>query len=147
MPTRAPGVPGIGATTDSDADTPLIVVRYTQRQRAAFENIRFVLDEALTGRSGLRGAVEISQDKISTLTEFDRRGWGSGGHDLHWWCTSSPDAHVGTEPMYVSYAAELTELIGQDAYDRLVELCVARERTGLVAPHPASEPTGQGSNL
>ena len=26
--------------------------------------------EALTGRSGLRGAVEISQDKISTLTEF-----------------------------------------------------------------------------
>jgi glutamyl-tRNA synthetase len=26
--------------------------------------------EALTGRSGLRGAVEISQDKISTLSEF-----------------------------------------------------------------------------
>jgi glutamyl-tRNA synthetase len=26
--------------------------------------------EALTGRSGLRGAVEISQDKISTLAEF-----------------------------------------------------------------------------
>ncbi|MGA3488810.1 hypothetical protein ACK8GG_12455 [Micromonosporaceae bacterium DT55] len=87
---------------------------------------------------------------ISTLTEFDRRGWGSGGHDLHWWCTSSPEAHVGTEPMYVSYAAELTELIGQDAYDRLVELCVARERTGLVAPHPASaggDDTGHGSNL
>jgi glutamyl-tRNA synthetase len=26
--------------------------------------------EAFTGRSGLRGAVEISQDKISTLAEF-----------------------------------------------------------------------------
>ena len=32
------------------ADDPLITVRYTQRQRGAFENIRFVLDEALQGR-------------------------------------------------------------------------------------------------
>ncbi|HEX9563228.1 MAG TPA: ABC transporter ATP-binding protein [Gemmatimonadaceae bacterium] len=31
-------------------EPPLAVVRYTQRQRAAFENIRFVLDEALSGR-------------------------------------------------------------------------------------------------
>ena len=29
-------------------DPPLLVVRYTHRQRGAFENIRFVLDEALT---------------------------------------------------------------------------------------------------
>jgi hypothetical protein len=40
---------------------------------------------------------------LTVLAEFDRRGWGEGGHDLHWWCTSSPDAHVGTEPMYLSY--------------------------------------------
>ena len=26
---------------------------------------------------------------VSTLAEFDRRGWGAGGHDLDWWCTSS----------------------------------------------------------
>ena len=32
-------------------DPPLAVVRYTQRQRGAFENIRFVLDEALAGRT------------------------------------------------------------------------------------------------
>ncbi len=32
-------------------DPPLAVVRYTQRQRGAFENIRFVLDEALEGRA------------------------------------------------------------------------------------------------
>ena len=31
-------------------EAPLAVVRYTQRQRGAFENIRFVLDEALAGR-------------------------------------------------------------------------------------------------
>ncbi|MEV0728877.1 hypothetical protein [Polymorphospora sp. NPDC050346] len=75
---------------------------------------------------------------VSTLTEFDRRGWGAGGHDLDWWCTSSPEAHVGTEPMYVSYQPELTALIGSAAYTKLAELCAARLAHGMVAPHPAS---------
>src|SRR6185295_9521938 len=74
----------------------------------------------------------------STLTEFDRRGWGPGGHDLDWWCTSSPDAHVGTEAMYKSYAPELIALIGQDAYDRLAEMCEARLRSGVVSERPAN---------
>ncbi len=75
---------------------------------------------------------------VSTLTEFDRRGWGAGGHDLDWWCTSSPEAHVGREPMYLSYEAELVALIGKPAYARLAELCAARARRGLVAAHPAT---------
>jgi hypothetical protein len=75
---------------------------------------------------------------VSTLTEFDRRGWGEGGHDLHWWCTSSPEAHVGAEPMFRSYQPELVALVGATAYEKLAELCEARLRTGLVAPHPAS---------
>lgn len=83
---------------------------------------------------------------VSVLAEFDRRGWGEGGHDLHWWCTSSPDAHVGGEPMYRSYAPELIALIGQKAYDRLAELCSRREQLGLVAVHPATA-KAQGSNL
>ena len=47
-------VPGLSANTllvVGDDNAPLIAIRYTQRQRAAVENIRFVLDEALTGRS------------------------------------------------------------------------------------------------
>jgi hypothetical protein len=75
---------------------------------------------------------------LSTLTEFDRRGWGPGGHDLDWWCTSSPDAHVGTDAMYVTYAPELIALIGQEAYDELARLCAVRLRSKLVAPHPAT---------
>jgi hypothetical protein len=81
---------------------------------------------------------------LTVLAEFDRRGWGEGGHDLHWWCTSSPQAHTAGEAMYRSYAPELTALIGGKAYDVLAELCAARERGGLVAVHPA---TAQGSNL
>jgi ATP-binding cassette subfamily B protein len=46
--------PGLSANTlvlmGLPNDPPLAVVRYTQRQRGAFENIRFVLDEAIAGR-------------------------------------------------------------------------------------------------
>jgi hypothetical protein len=75
---------------------------------------------------------------VSTLTEFDRRGWGEGGHDLDWWCTSSPEAHVGAEPLYISYRAELVALIGQSAYDLLAGMCEKRAEAGMIAPHPAS---------
>jgi hypothetical protein len=75
---------------------------------------------------------------VSTVSEFDRRAWGEGGHDLHWWCTSSPQAHVGIEALYESYAAEITALIGSAAYAELARLCAARIDQGMVAAHPAS---------
>jgi hypothetical protein len=75
---------------------------------------------------------------VSTITEFDRRGWGEGGHDLDWWCTSSPEAHAGGEPLFISYGPELTALIGKAAYEKLNELCSARAELGLVAQHPAT---------
>ena len=47
--------PALSANTLSllgePGDPPLLVVRYTHRQRGTFENIRFVLDEALNGRA------------------------------------------------------------------------------------------------
>lgn len=74
----------------------------------------------------------------STLAEFDRRGWGEGGHDLDWYCTSSPEAHIGGEPMYESYGPELIALIGDPAYAELSRVCRDRLRLGLVAVHPAT---------
>ncbi len=74
----------------------------------------------------------------SSIAEFDRRGWGEGGHDLDWYCTSSPEAHVGNEAMYLSYQPELTALIGAPAYAELARLCARRLELGLVAVHPAS---------
>ena len=76
---------------------------------------------------------------VSSIGEFDRRGWGPGGADLHWWCTSSPDAHVGVDPLYLSYGPELTALIGAPAYDELVRLCALRA-AGTAPTHPASQP-------
>ena len=75
---------------------------------------------------------------VTTIGEFDRRAWGPGGADLHWWCTSSPDAHVGAEPLYVTYAAELTALLGAAAYAELRRLTELRLDQGMIAPHPAS---------
>ncbi|MEU3599713.1 hypothetical protein ABZ714_13455 [Streptomyces sp. NPDC006798] len=74
-----------------------------------------------------------------SIGEYDRRGWGPGGHDLHWWCTSARSAHGAGEPVYVSYRAELTELMGKEAYDALVGLCEQRlaSQLPLLAPHPA----------
>ncbi len=81
---------------------------------------------------------------LSVIAEFDRRGWGEGGHDLHWYCTSAPDAHVGTEAMYLSYKPELIALIGAKAYDELARLCAAREASGLIAVHPATAAATNG---
>lgn len=60
-----------------------------------------------------------------TITEYDRRGWGPGGHDLDWYCTGSPAAHIAIDPVYVSLRAELIELIGDPAYRQLARHCAA----------------------
>lgn len=89
---------------------------------------------------------------LTVLTEFDRRAWGSGGHDLDWWCTSSAEAHVGSKPLFREYEPELIALIGQSAYAKLAEMCDARGERGMVAVHPATVQStateeAQGSNL
>lgn len=61
----------------------------------------------------------------TTITEYDRRGWGPGGHDLDWYCSGSSEAHVGREPVFRSNAAELVELMGEEAYAALEVRCEA----------------------
>ncbi|MFB7761263.1 hypothetical protein ACWD33_27275 [Streptomyces xiamenensis] len=83
-----------------------------------------------------------------SIGEYDRRGWGPGGHDLHWWCTGAPSAHGAGRPVYVSYRPELIELMGKDGYEELARLCEQRlavhaavppgvRPLPLLAPHPA----------
>ena len=73
-----------------------------------------------------------------TIGEYDRRGWGPGGHDFVWWCTGATEAHIGRESVYRSYAPELTALMGPKAYDELLRLCEDYEASTIrLAPHPA----------
>ena len=73
------------------------------------------------------------------IAEYDRRGWGPGGHDLDWYCSGNTEAHVGMEPVYLSMRAELVELMGQKGYDELATYCQAHDRRRLVL-HPADPP-------
>lgn len=73
-----------------------------------------------------------------SIGEYDRRGWGPGGHDLDWYCSGNTEAHVAAEPVYVSNGPELVELMGRPAYDELVRLCEAHLRSrSALAIHPA----------
>ena len=77
---------------------------------------------------------------LVSIGEYDRRGWGPGGHDLHWWCTSAPSAHGAGKPVYVSYRPELTELMGEAGILRLAELCEQRLAATATPRPPASRP-------
>ena len=73
-----------------------------------------------------------------SIGEYDRRGWGPGGHDFDWYCTGNTEAHIGVEPVYLSNARELIELMGQPAYDVLAGRCEAHLRSrSALALHPA----------
>lgn len=72
-----------------------------------------------------------------TIAEYARADWGPGGHDFDWYCTASAAAHTAAEPVYLSLAAELTELIGAAAYAELRRLCEE------VLPTPAGLAAGR----
>jgi hypothetical protein len=80
-----------------------------------------------------------------TIGEYDRRGWGPGGHDLDWYCSGNTEAHVADEPVYLSNGPELVELMGQAAYDELVQHCEAHLASrSRLALHPADPGTHRG---
>ncbi len=84
--------------------------------------------------------VEDDGHVISTVRQWDRRHWGKGGQEFHWWCTEDPEAFVGTKPVYEEMKAELTEMVGAAVVQRL--LAYLRQRDQLrerrvPLPHPA----------
>ena len=69
----------------------------------------------------------------SVIRQWDRRHWGKGGREFHWWCTEAPDAFVGHKPVYEEMKDELTEMVGAKIYEPL----------GL-APRGAGPPSSAG---
>jgi len=89
--------------------------------------------------------IDENDHETNILREWKRRDWGEGGDDFHWWCTEDPRAFVGAEPVYKSSKAEIIALVGQGAYDRIVELLENRE-TSVFLPHPSlkRQPASEG---
>ena len=73
-----------------------------------------------------------------TIGEYGRDGWGPGGHDLDWYCSSNTEAHGGDEPVFRSSEAELVALMGVAAYRVLVTFCEDFDRReSRLLRHPA----------
>ena len=69
----------------------------------------------------------------TTITQWERKHWGSGGDDFHWWCTEAPEAFLDKQKVYQSMKDELIELTSQWAYDQFVAYLNSRGKT---VPHP-----------
>jgi hypothetical protein len=73
------------------------------------------------------------------VRQWDRRHWGEGGEEFHWWCTEDPAAFVGHAPVYVTMRIELETMAGKKVYKRLA--AYLDERTApdariTLLPHP-----------
>ena len=89
-----------------------------------------------------------TEQSIVIITEFDRRSWGPGGHDFDWYCSSNPEAHTAAEHVYVTEKGTLIKLMSAEAYDILLEHCIAHEKAvetvqdskgrKLIPLHPAT---------
>ena len=90
---------------------------------------------------------------MTVIGEYERLGWGDGGEDFDWYCTSNTDAHIGNQPVYISNKAELEKLMGAAAYKILADICDqrmegiraanSRSLPLFVIQHPASLAAGK----
>ena len=131
------------SSTTAPTSTPAPAARCT-RWRCSRAATRWRPSRTCAGscRSGARSATVERQDGTTytevSIGEYDRRGWGPGGHDLDWYCSGNTEAHVAVEPLYVTHEPELVELMGEAAYDELVRHCEAHLRSrSALALHPA----------
>ena len=76
----------------------------------------------------------------SVVRQWDRRHWGEGGQEFHWWCTEDPEAFIGAEPVYRTMRTELETMAGTKVYKRLAAYLDGRTGPGgtvTLLPHPA----------
>jgi hypothetical protein len=76
----------------------------------------------------------------STVRQWDRRHWGEGGEEFHWWCTEAPEAFIGSRPVYESMRDELEALVGPVVCAMIVAELDRRRAQHQTLPHPAAVP-------
>ncbi|HUC36979.1 MAG TPA: hypothetical protein VMR97_07645, partial [Acidimicrobiales bacterium] len=68
----------------------------------------------------------------SVIRQWDRRDWGKGGAEFHWWCTESPDAFVGSRPVHEELEDELVAMVGRKIYKRLRAYLTTRATSAAI---------------
>ncbi len=83
----------------------------------------------------LTQSTDENERTTHTLREWQRRDWGEGGDEFHWWCTESPEAFVGRRPVYEELKDEIIALVGKRRYQWFVDHVQSRPRAQIL-PHP-----------
>jgi hypothetical protein len=74
---------------------------------------------------------------VTRIGQWNRRDWGDGGADFHWWCTQDDTrAFVGKTRVVDSMRDELVAMVGDETYTDLLAYMDAR----ATAPKPALLP-------
>jgi len=70
----------------------------------------------------LRREDEVADDGyvVTSIGQWERRHWGEGGAEFHWWCSEAPEAYVGTTRVVDSMSDELIEMVGKKNYRKLL---------------------------
>ena len=97
----------------------------------------------------LRRDDEVADDGhvTSVIRQWDRRDWGEGGFEFHWWCTESPEAFVGTQPVFKELEPEITAMVGKKISNASCSISTHAEAAlgePAVAPAVGSMPVPAG---
>lgn len=70
--------------------------------------------------------------EVHVIAAFERGHWGTGGADFGWWCLDDMTAFSAAEPLYVTMAAELRAMVGDEVYAILARHLDARRSEASV---------------
>jgi hypothetical protein len=72
------------------------------------------------------------------VTSWERKDWGAGGNEFHWWCTEDDKAYMGKEPVHIGMEAELTALIGREVLEQFRKYLNSKKPSTASIPKPVN---------
>ncbi len=75
---------------------------------------------------------------ITRISQWERRDWGAGGDEFHWWCTEAPEAFTSKTRVVDSMAEELIAMVGRSVYNKVLAYIDSRaaQPNATRLPHP-----------
>ena len=83
--------------------------------------------------------VDVDDHVVTSIGQWDRRHWGAGGFEFHWWCTEAPEAFTGKDRVVDSMRDELIAMVGKRNYNKLLTFMNERSerlQSGVPLAHP-----------
>jgi hypothetical protein len=85
--------------------------------------------------------------EVRVVHPVDADVWGDGDEPeerdtwMKWWCTDTPDAYTGTNPVYRLMGLELKAMMGDANYDKMCEY-LDKQDPGTTVPMPGAVANG-----